>query len=77
MEILFIITIVTFFTIGSHLHDIGLNVQFDNIRNGKEAYKVSNGFIDFNASKTFHVGWYMMYLTFFILIISYSMKIKK
>ena len=75
-EMLFIISMVTVFTIGSHLYDIGLNAHFENIREGKNNHAVGNGFIDFDAVKTYHIGWYMLYLAFFVLVIAYVMKIR-
>lgn len=70
-EILFIISMVAVFTIGSHLHDAGRILGDD----GKSI--ATNGFYNIDVSRLFHIGWYMMYLTFFALVVAYVVLFSK
>lgn len=77
-NIFFIVSVLTIFLVSNHFHDLGINAQYDNIREGKTNYKITNGFFELNASKVSHAGWYGIYIAFFVLLIGYiNLLVKK
>ena len=76
IEILWIISLVSLFLIGNHLHDIAMEIHHNNLINGNNNMAAGNGFYTNDAIKLYHLGWYLMYFIFFILIVSYVVKIK-
>ena len=61
-DVFIIIGLVSLFLVGSHFHDVGGH-------NGNDF--ATNGFVKIDAVKLSHIGWYMMYISFFIIVFSY------
>ena len=68
-KIYYLFALTAVFLIGGHLLDIGDVLNDQNIR-------ATNGFIDLNASKLFHSGYYLMYASFFISIFLHLKDVK-
>jgi len=74
-EILFIIAMLSIFLIGSHLHDISGHISFVVPQEVYDEYMftpiLTNGFFDISPAMLSHIGWYMMYFSFFVLVVGY------
>ena len=82
-NILLIVIIVVFFMLGGHLLDIGdiirdaeedftFLVNRENLNNQYGVkYGAGNGFWTIDSRKLYHIGYYTIYLAFFIVVILY------
>lgn len=82
--IIAVILLVILFMIGGHLLDIG-DVVYDhnkrikrlidendlNNKYGNGEAITTNGLFNMDANTTYHIGYYLMYLCFFVMVILY------
>lgn len=66
-QIVFIVLLVVLFMIGGHMMDVGDVIQDVD---GKKGF-ATNGFFKVNASKLYHLGYYLMYISFLIVLMMY------
>ncbi len=75
-NVIIMLGLVALFFAGSHLHDVAGVIYKNSLQEGKE-YLAVNGFYNIETIKMYHIGWYMMYFAFIVLIIMYVTLLDK
>jgi len=70
-KILSIVGLTILFMLGSHLFDIASVIK------ANEGVTATNGFYSITVVQLSHIGWYMMYAAFFILLVTHILLYAK
>ena len=69
-KVILVVTLVVLFMAGGHLMDIADIVEDVSLSRGVEGY-LTNGFFNVDETKIYHVGYYLMYVSFFVITLLY------